>query len=293
MEAFRADDALIRRLLSPRRQDTHKGDYGRAFLLCGATGFTGAAYFAAESAVRSGAGLVDLLVPQTVYQTVAVKLNEAMVYPVACSEEGVVSQSALPVLLERASRADAMLIGCGLGRGTGPETVVLSLLENAGVPVVVDADGINALCAHKDRIADIQAEIILTPHDGELSRLLGEKPVRDGEARTAAAVRIARMLGVTLVMKGHRTVTADSAGRVCVNTTGNAGMARGGSGDVLAGIITALAAQGLSPFDAAAAGVYIHGLAGDMARSAYGELGMTPTDMIRLLPQAFFRCRGV
>ena len=269
MKMLTADEAMIRRVLPPRRLDTHKGDYGRAFLLCGATGFTGAAYFAAESAVRSGAGLVDLAVPSAIYPIAAAKLNEAMVHP-----------------------ADALLIGCGLGRGREVEPVVLSMLAAAKAPVVLDADGINALCAHKDKIAAAQAEVILTPHDGELTRLLGEAPVRAGEERTAAAVRIARTLGATLVMKGHVTVTADKAGRVCVNTTGNAGMARGGSGDVLAGIIVALAAQGIPPFEAAAAGAYIHGLAGDMARAVQGEIGMTPTDMLRLLPRAFYRCRG-
>ena len=292
MKMLTADEAMIRRVLPPRRQDTHKGDYGRAFLLCGATGFTGAAYFAAESAVRSGAGLVDLAVPSAIYPIAAAKLNEAMVHPAACLEDGTVAAAALDELRGRAERADALLIGCGLGRGREVEPVVLSMLAAAKAPVVLDADGINALCAHKDKIAAAQAEVILTPHDGELTRLLGEAPVRAGEERTAAAVRIARTLGATLVMKGHVTVTADKAGRVCVNTTGNAGMARGGSGDVLAGIIVALAAQGIPPFEAAAAGAYIHGVAGDVARAVQGEIGMTPTDMLRLLPRAFYRCRG-
>lgn len=293
MLAEQVHTELIRRLLPPRRQDTHKGHYGRAMLICGALGYSGAAFFSAESAVRSGAGLVDLTVPAAIFQTVAVKLNEAMVYPLPDTPDGMFDDGAIPILLKRMECADAILIGCGLGRSEPVSRLVQSVVTHAKVPVVVDADGINALAAHKNILRDVHTHLILTPHDGELTRFLGEAPVRPGESRTDAAARLATTLGVTLVMKGHETVTADASGKTRINTTGNAGMAKGGSGDVLAGMITALAAQGLCPFDAASAAVYLHGLAGDLAQRSSGEIGMTPTDMLRLIPQAFYQCRGV
>lgn len=289
----RANAELIRRLLPPRRQNTHKGCYGRALLICGALGYSGAAFFSAESAVRSGAGLVDLTVPAVIFQPLAVKLNEAMVYPLPDTPDGTFADAAIPVLLKRMERADAILIGCGLGRNAAVSRLVQSVLLHAKVPVIVDADGINALAEHKDILQDVRSQLILTPHDGELTRFLGEAPVHPGESRIEAAARLAATLRVTLVMKGHETVTADFSGNTRVNTTGNAGMAKGGSGDVLAGMITALAAQGLCPFDAASAAVYLHGLAGDLAKRSSGEIGMTPTDMLRLIPQAFYQCRGV
>ena len=283
---------MIRRLLPPRSQNTHKGHYGRALLVCGAVGYTGAAYFAAQSAVRSGAGLVDLTVPAPIYEIAAVKLNEAMVYPLPATPEGAVSVQAIPAIRERMSIADAILAGCGLGRSPEVEQVVLSLVTEAKKPVVLDADGINAMCAHKDAMRAAKADLVLTPHDGELTRFLGESPVHPGEPRAEAAARLAAALNVTLVMKGHETVTAAPDGRVCINSTGNAGMARGGSGDVLAGMIAALLAQGLHSFEASAAAVFLHGLAGDLACKQLGEIGMTPTDMVQLIPQAFYRCRG-
>ena len=293
MQIQLADEAMIRRLLPPRSQNTHKGHYGRALLVCGAVGYTGAAYFAAQSAVCSGAGLVDLTVPSPIYEIAAVKLNEAMVFPLPATPEGTVSEQAIPAIRKRMSAATAVLAGCGLGRSTDVEQVVLTLVTEANQPVVLDADGINAMCSHKDAMRAAKADLVLTPHDGELTRLLGEPPVHPGESRPEAAVRLAAALNVTLVMKGHQTVTAAPDGRVCLNSTGNAGMARGGSGDVLAGMITALLAQGLNPFEASAAAVYLHGLAGDLARKKLGETGMTTTDMLQLIPQAFYQCRGV
>ncbi len=290
---MRASEALVRDLLPPRAQETHKGDYGRVMCVCGAHGYTGAAYFAAQSAVLSGAGLVDLVVPQPIYAIEAVKLNEAMVFAAEANSTGTFGRGAIPAVLARLRMADAVVVGCGLGRNDEVEELVCAILDAADVPLVVDADGINALGAHKDRLAAKKADYILTPHDGELRRFLGEDPVRPGETRAEAARRIAQTLGVTLVMKGHETVTAAADGRVCVNTTGNAGMARGGSGDVLAGIIGALLAQKLPAFEAASAAVFLHGLAGDLARDTQGEIGMTPSDMLRLIPTAFYRCRGI
>ena len=290
---MRASEAMVREYLPPRVQETHKGDYGRLLCVCGALGYTGAAYFCAQSAVVSGAGLIDLVVPESIYAIEAIKLNEAMVHGAAANADGMFAQTAIPSILSRAAVSDAVVIGCGLGRCEDVTALVQCVVTETDVPLVLDADGINVLCAHKDTVTAAGKRCVLTPHDGELCRFLGEPPVRAGESRIEAAQRIAQSLGVTLVMKGHETITASSDGRVCVNTTGNAGMARGGSGDVLAGCIGALLAQRLPPFEAASTGVFLHGLAGDLACAELGEIGMTPTDMLRTLPIAFYRCRGI
>ncbi len=284
-------DALwLRRLFPPRNPDTHKGDYGRALLLCGSVGFTGAAYFAAQAAVRGGAGLVSMGVPKPVYPIVADKLDEAMVFPLP-AKGGTVSRRAYRAFQERALRADAVLIGCGLGRSEA-SPLVRRLVSQQNTTVILDADGINAFEKHIDELQHSPCNLILTPHDGELTRLLGQPICRDGESREDAALRLARHLNVVLVMKGHRTLIAAPDGRIAENHTGNPGMARGGSGDVLAGLICAFCAQGLDGFDAATAAVYLHGLAGDLAAERFGEMGMTPSDMLTLLPEALFRCRG-
>lgn len=293
METIRIDDRLIRTLLPPRRAESHKGDYGRALLVCGAMGYTGAPYFAATGAVRSGAGLVDLAIPEPIWAVEAGKMAEAMVHPLPANAEGMVSTAAIRPLLKRLASANVLLAGCGMGRSADVEQVVCALLDAARVPVILDADGINAVARHKDKIRNAAAPVVLTPHMGELRRLLGEDVVKDGESRAEAAVRIAADWNVILVMKGHRTLVADPTGRVYENTTGNPGMARGGSGDALAGILAGLLAQGIPPTEAAAAAVYLHGLAGDLARDDRGEIGMTVTDLLDRLPDAFVRCRGI
>jgi hydroxyethylthiazole kinase-like uncharacterized protein yjeF len=282
---------ILAELLPKRKEDTHKGHYGRLALLCGSVGLTGAPFFAAESAVRAGAGLVGLLVPADIYQIAAVKLNEAMPYPVPC-DSGTVSEAALPEIQKRFAAADACLAGCGLGTGDGVKKIIRTLISAVSAPMVLDADGINALSGHIDLIGGASCPLVLTPHDGELSRLLRGEILKPGEGRPEAAVRIAKSLNAVLVMKGHKTVVASPEGRVYINNTGNPGMAKGGSGDVLAGIITAFIGQSGKPFESAAAGVFVHGLAGDMARDVKGEIGMTPTDILEKLPEAIRTCRG-
>lgn len=282
---------LLAELLPKRKEDSHKGNYGRLAMLCGSVGLTGAPFFAAESAVRAGAGLVGLMVPADIYPIVAVKLNEAMPCPVACDSGGV-SEAALPEIQKRFAAADACLAGCGLGRGDGAEKIIRTLIKTVSAPVVLDADGINALSGHIDLIVGASCPLVLTPHDGELSRLLGGEILKPGEGRPEAAARLAKSLNAVLVMKGHKTIVASPDGRVYINQTGNPGMAKGGSGDVLAGIIAAFIGQSGKLFASAAAGVFVHGLAGDMARDEKGEVGMTPTDILSKLPEAIKACRG-
>lgn len=265
-------------LLPDRDVNTHKGDFGKILLLCGSRGFTGAAYLAAMGALRSGAGLVFLGVPESIYAIEAVKLNEAIVFPLP-DENGALSKAAVPEILERLSKMDAVLIGPGLGLTPGTMAVTKAVLENFSGPVVLDADGITLMAAHKDIVRGRTGSTILTPHAGEFARL--GYPIGD---RTAAAVAAARDLCCILLLKGHDTVITDGQ-TTYINLTGNPGMAVGGSGDVLAGIITALMGQGINPLNAAAAGAWLHGAAGDLCAQEIGQYGMLPTDMLTRLPR--------
>lgn len=274
------DHQQVLSLLPDRPVDAHKGDFGKVLLLCGSMGYTGAAYLSAMGALRSGAGLVYLGVPERIYDIEAVKLNEAIVFPLP-DEKGMLCRKALPKIMELIPQKDAVLIGCGLGQSQGTLEVLSAVLENAECPVVVDADGINLLARHKDLLRGRKAPTILTPHDGEYARLKGHLP---GEDRSAETMNTAAELGCVLLLKGHETRISD--GVVCYrNTTGNPGMAVGGSGDLLAGIIVSLIGQGLSPVTAAAVAAWLHGAAGDRCADDLGQYGMLPTDMLSVLPR--------
>ncbi|MGM9612944.1 MAG: NAD(P)H-hydrate dehydratase [Butyricicoccus sp.] len=270
----------VRHLLPHRAPETHKNDYGRVLAVCGCRGYTGAAYFAAQGAVRMGSGVVTLAVPEAIYPILAVKLNEPVVRPLPADETGKFSAAAADELLALAARADALLIGSGLGRSAALDALVMELLRTACCPMVVDADGINALAGHKDVLREAGGPCILTPHKGEFQRLSGVAPME----ADAAAQHFAMETGCVLLLKGHRTLISAPDGRQMRNTTGNAGMAKGGSGDVLAGMLLSLLGQGLDAFDAACAGAWLHGAVGDRCAAERGEYGMTPTDMLEALP---------
>ena len=265
-------------ILPDRAADAHKGDFGKILLLCGSKGYTGAAYLAAMGALRSGAGLVFLGVPESIYAIEAIKLNEAIVFSLP-EEDGKLSADAVPAILERLPKMDAVLIGPGLGQSAGVFEVVKVVLEQAQCPVLLDADGINLIAAHKDIVRGRTNPTILTPHAGEFGRLGGNP-----EERTVAAEAMAKDLGCILLLKGHHTVITDG-GTTYINTTGNPGMAVGGSGDMLAGIITALQGQGIAPLEAAACGAWLHGAAGDICAAEIGQYGMLATDMLNVLPR--------
>lgn len=264
----------------PDRDDfAHKGDFGKILLLCASRGYTGAAALAAMGALRSGAGLVFLGVPESIYAIEAVKLTESIVFPLP-DENGMLSGAAVPQILERLPRMDAVLIGPGLGQSAGTLAAVKAVLERFDGPVVVDADGINILAAHKDILRGRAASTILTPHDGEFARLGGVV----GNDRAAAAENMARQLGCIMLLKGHETVITDGV-ETYINHTGNPGMAVGGSGDVLAGILVSLLGQGIAPLEAAACGAWLHGAAGDLCAARMGQYGMLPGDMVSALPR--------
>ena len=265
-------------ILPEREVTAHKGNFGKILLLCGSRGYTGAAYLAAMGALRSGAGLVFLGVPESIYQIEAVKLNEAIVFPLP-DDDGKLSADAIPEILERLTKMDAVMMGPGLGQSEDVFKVVKTVLEQANCPVVVDADGINVIAAHRDILRGRTAPTILTPHAGEFSRLGGQPGDRQD-----AAEEMAKDLGCIVLLKGHGTVITDG-GTTYINPTGNPGMAVGGSGDVLSGIIVSLLGQGIGPLEAAASGAWLHGAAGDLCAGEIGQYGMLPTDMVNVLPR--------
>ena len=266
-------------ILPDREKAAHKGDFGRILLLCGSRGYTGAAYLSAMGALRSGAGLVFLGVPESIYAIEAVKLNEAIVFPLP-DEGGRISIKAIPEILERLPRMDAVVIGPGLGQSADVLVVVKAVLQNASCPVVLDADGINVMAEHKDILRERTGVTILTPHGGEFARLGGSSA---GD-RVLQSGAMARDLGCIVLLKGARTVITDGE-TTYINPTGNPGMAVGGSGDVLAGIIGSFLGQGIGPLEAAACGAYVHGEAGDLCARQLGQYGMLPTDMLNVLPR--------
>lgn len=269
----------VRAHLPERNPWGHKGDFGKVLVLCGSRGFTGAAYLAAMGALRVGTGLVFAGVPESIYPIEAVKLTEPVVFPLP-EEDGRLSERAVKPILERVSGMDAVLIGCGLGISEGTRVVVKAVLETAKCPVVLDADGISLLSGHMDILRGRRGQTILTPHDGEFARAGGEI----GEDRMASAAEFARENGCVLLLKGHQTcVTDGSLGYR--NRTGNAGMAVGGSGDLLAGMIVGLLGQGMPPLEAAACAAWLHGAAGDLCAKELGQRAMLPTDMLKALPR--------
>ena len=273
------DHGQVLDLLPDRDPWGHKGTFGKLLLLCGSRGFTGAAYLSAMGALRTGAGLTFLGVPESIYAIEAVKLNEPVVFPLP-DREGKLSVEAIPEIVSRLPRMDAVLIGPGLGRSEGTLEVVKAVLEHAQCPVVLDADGINVLSTHRDLLRGRTAPTILTPHDGEFARIGGSI----GEDRMASAAALAKDLGCIVLLKGHETCITD--GVTCYrNMTGNPGMAVGGCGDVLAGIIVSLLGQGIAPLEAAACGAWLHGAAGDICGRELGQYAMLPTDMLGALPR--------
>ena len=269
----------VHKLLPDRKIKAHKGDFGKILLLCGSKGYTGAAALAAMGALRCGAGLVYLGVPESIYAIEAVKLTESIVFPLP-DENGMFSCEAVAQVKQLLTKMDAVLVGPGVGGSDGCSEVVRHVLESFKGPVVLDADGINLLAAHKDMLRGRTGPVIVTPHMGEFQRLAGDI---SGNREEMASV-LSKELGVIVLLKGHKTVITDGV-NCYINPTGNPGMAVGGSGDVLAGMITALLGQGLHPLEAAACGAWLHGAAGDICAKEIGQYGMLPTDMLNVLPR--------
>ena len=276
--------------LAPRASDSHKGDYGRVLVVAGSRGMSGAAVLCGSAALRGGAGLVHVAIPHEVLPIVAAG-NPCYITVPLPGDQGHLSEQAVSELLQRAPSQDVLAVGPGLGRGLALSALVTTLLAEVTAPIVLDADGLNALESARVLSWSRKAALVLTPHPGEFARLTGSDTAAVQAHRQEVATEFAREYGVVLVLKGHQTIVTDGQ-RLYLNTTGNPGMATAGSGDVLTGEIAALLGQGLSPFEAAQLGVYLHGLAGDLARDELGELGVTASDVLHNLPYAQRRWRS-
>lgn len=285
--------------MSPRSADSHKGDFGRALVVGGSRGMSGAVALAGRASLRSGAGLVTLAVPAGIQSTVAAYEASYMTYALA-DEYGEIAASAGDGIMRLAANATAVALGPGLGRSGALNELVARLYVDMAQPIVVDADALNALAERPDVLTQPSGLRILTPHPGEFARLAGQP--YDAARRAEDAAAFARRLNAdveagaaaggpgrpttVVVLKGHGTVVTDGE-RLSIGQTGNPGMATGGSGDVLTGVITGLVCQGLTPFDAARLGVHVHGLAGDLAAEKLGQVSLIASDLVEYLPAAF------
>lgn len=279
---------LAFKTLLARRPDSHKGDYGHVLVIGGSVGFAGAPMLSALAALRSGAGLVSLAVPEEIYFVVASQMLEVMVHPLPATEQGTLGPGSLAALQPLLAKADVVAFGPGLSQQPAAQKFAQKLIASTDLPIVLDADGINAFAGRsRTLLRKARGPLVITPHPGEMARLLGFSVDAIQRNRVKVAMETAKQLRVTVVLKGHRTVVASATGATYTNTTGNPGMASAGVGDVLTGVIAALIGQGLSSFQAATAGVYWHGLAGDLATRRLGQISMIASDLLAALPDAF------
>ena len=279
-----------RAMLPKRSPRFHKGNCGRVLAVAGSMGMVGAACLCARAAVRSGSGLVTLAVPQCVQPTAAAKLDEVMTFPLP-DRDGIITADAIPRIQTQLEKSDVCAFGPGLGRGGAIFEVLGELLKNS-VPLVIDADGLNALSQNTDILLGKRCSVILTPHPGEMSGLTGIPIAEIEQNRTKIAVDFAKKYDAVVLLKGHDTVIASPDGGYHTNTTGNSGMATGGSGDVLTGIIASFVGQGVPVYNAAVLSAFLHGLSGDIAAEKYGEFSLAAGDLIKSLPTAIKAVSG-
>jgi ADP-dependent NAD(P)H-hydrate dehydratase len=271
--------------LPARADDGHKGTYGHVLVIAGSVGMSGAAILCASGALRGGAGLVTVATPEPVQPIVAAAQPCALSIGLPVNTEGHIAAAAEQKLVPIAAEYSVLAVGPGLGAGLGVTEVVTALMTLTDRPIVLDADGLNCL-GSKPQILHRSSPTVATPHPGEFARLRGISTSIVQQNRESLALSFAREFGLVLVLKGHQTLVTDGQ-RLYRNTTGNPGMATGGSGDVLTGLIAALIAQGLDTFAAAQLGVHLHGLAGDFARDEIGDVSLIASDLLTYLPRAF------
>lgn len=283
---FLITEEHVRSLIKPRDPEGHKGTYGKVTLLGGSPGLTGAVNMASQAAVRIGAGLVTLGIPMSLNDILEAKLTEVTTKPLPETDNKTLGKNAFNQCLDLAATSDVVALGPGMSTEVLTTKLVQELVQHIKKPLILDADGLNALALNKEVFKKCEAPLVLTPHPGEMARLMGIELDEIKNNRINIAMQAARKFNAVIVLKGARTIVATPEGRLYVNTTGNPGMATGGSGDVLTGIIAGLVAQGLTCEEAAVAGVYIHGLAGDIAANEKGEMGLIAGDMIHALPEA-------
>lgn len=281
-----ADEDFVKDSLIPRKSDSNKGTYGKLLCVCGSKNMQGAAVLCANAAVRCGTGLITCAFPEKAYGAIAAKLTEPLMLPLPDDENGFLAESAVSIICKKLETASAAVIGCGLGVTDGTEKVLRSVLKSAKCPIVIDADGLNILSENIDILKTVDVPLVLTPHPGEMARLLGRTIAEIQSDRISACKELSQRTNAVVLLKGSNTVIAFKD-KVYINPTGNAGMAKGGCGDVLSGMIGSFLAQGVNPLHAAVCGAYLHGLCGDEVAKKYSQTGMTPSMMIDYLPQLF------
>lgn len=274
-------------VFSKRDKNSHKGTFGTAVLVCGSYGMAGAALIAGKACLRSGVGITKLAVPDKIYPIIASTFPEAVYVPVDTGKSGTFAGNAFFSIREHLEKANAVLFGCGVGKGADINFLLRDILLNTTANIIIDADGINALAQNIDIIKQSKGQIVLTPHPGEMARLCKTTVEKINSDRIGYALGFALEYGVTVVLKGANSVVAFENGDVYINITGNPGMATGGSGDMLAGMLVSLLAQGIDVQKSVLIAVYLHGKAGDEAAARLGETSMLPTDMIKELPTLF------
>lgn len=283
------DRLLFNKAVFNRPDDSNKGTLGSLLCICGSYGMAGATIMAGKSALRCGIGLLKIAVPKSIYPVCATNILESVYYPLEETSNGVISSKNTDFLLEMCEKSSAVVIGCGLSVCDDTKNLVQSVITNCEKPLVIDADALNCICNKPEILKNLKAPAIITPHPGEMARLLHSTPKTVNSNRENTAIDFAKKFGVVTVLKGAGTIIASPDGEVYINHTGNSGMATGGSGDVLSGIIGSLLAQGASPINAAAAGVFLHGTIGDLAAEKLGKISMLPTDMIDMIPTAYLK----
>lgn len=283
------DRLLFNKVVFNRPDDSNKGTLGSLLCICGSYGMAGAAIMAGKAALRCGIGLLKIAVPKSIYPVCATNILESVYYPLEETSNGVISSKNTDFLLEMCEKSSAVVIGCGLSVCDDTKSLVQSVITNCKKPLVIDADALNCICNKPEILKNLKAPAIITPHPGEMARLLHSTPKAVNSNRENTAIDFAKKFGVVTVLKGAGTIIASPDGEVYINHTGNSGMATGGSGDVLSGIIGSLLAQGAAPINAAAAGVFLHGTIGDLAAEKLGKISMLPTDMIDMIPTAYLK----
>ena len=283
----RMDKNIVKRAVPNRPDNANKGTMGTLLSVCGSFGMAGAAILAGKSALRCGVGLEKLAIPKSIYPIAAGSILESVFLPLSETSDGKISRTNIPSLLLEAKKSTAVLLGCGLSVCDDTKALVKSFVENCTAPMVLDADALNCIADNQKKKKKRKSDIIITPHPGEMGRLCGITAKEVNADRVDVALSFAKKYGVITVLKGSGTIIASPNGQALLNTTGNSGMATGGSGDVLAGMTAGLLAQGKSAFDCAAAAVYLHGLAGDFAAEKLGKISMLPSDIIEFIPKAF------
>lgn len=283
------DRLLFNKAVFNRPDDSNKGTLGSLLCICGSYGMAGAAIMAGKAALRCGIGLLKIAVPKSIYPVCATNILESVYYPLEETSNGVISSKNTDFLLEMCEKSSAVVIGCGLSVCDDTKNLVQSVITNCEKPLVIDADALNCICNKPEFLKNLKAPAIITPHPGEMARLLHSTPKTVNSNRENTAINFAKKFGVVTVLKGAGTIIASPDGEVYINHTGNSGMATGGSGDILSGIIGSLLAQGASPINAAAAGVFLHGTIGDLAAEKLGKISMLPTDMIDMIPKAYLK----